>query len=511
MHISRLGMCPIETRHLVLSYLLFCMLLCALSLFPNVVSYRDFSCTAYASQLSSSGNNTGGNDNSTGDDNINDTPYGLKRESSQPIINDPNLKLELVAEGLQLPSQMAFIGPNDILVLEKDTGMVKRIINGVILNQPILDVNVSTAYERGLLGIAITENINETAQRNASNVYLYYTESEQDANDVCSDTGTCNKKNEPLGNRLYRYELVDNKLVNPHLLLDLPASPGAVHNGGAILIGPDNNMYIPIGEVGYQSGQISNNAEGRPSNRTGGILRVTQQGEAVGTWVNGGDKNNGSDHDINLVGIIGHEDPLNKYYAYGIRNSFGLDFDPVAGNLWDTENGPGFGDEINLVEPGFNSGWNRVQGIWEYQLKSEEKLRDVGQNYYGGPVASEEPNNLVDFGGRGKYSTPEFIWNQTVGVTAIKFLNSDKLGKDYQNNMFAGDIHNGNLYHFDLSKDRKQLLLDGPLKDRIANNQTELQGAILGQGFNGITDIEVGPDGYLYVLSFAGSIFRISS
>jgi aldose sugar dehydrogenase len=487
------------------------MLSCALSLFPNLVSYHDFANTAHASELSSSGNNTVGNDNSTDDDNFNDTPYGVKRESSQPIINDPKLKLELVAEGLQLPSQMAFIGPNDILVLEKDTGMVKRIVNGVSLKEPILDVNVATAYERGLLGIAIAKSVNETTQRNVSNVYLYYTESKQDGNDVCSDTGTCKKQDEPLGNRLYRYELLDNKLVNPNLLLDLPASPGAVHNGGAILIGPDNNLYIPIGEVGYQAGQISNNANGRPSNSTGGILRVTQQGEAVGTRVNAGDKNNGSDHDINLVGIIGDEDPLNKYYAYGIRNSFGLDFDPVAGNLWDTENGPGFGDEINLVEAGFNSGWNKVAGIWEYQLKAEEMLRDLGKNYYGGSVASEKPDSLVDFGGSGKYSAPEFVWNQTAGVTAIKFLSSDKLGKEYQNDMFVGDIHNGNLYHFDLSKDRKHLLLDGPLRDRIANNPDELQDAILAHGFNGITDIEVGPDGYLYILSFAGSIFRIST
>ena len=52
---------------------------------------------------------------------------------------------------------MAFMGPNDILVLEKDTGMVKRIVNGVSLKEPMLDVNVATAYERGLLGIAITE------------------------------------------------------------------------------------------------------------------------------------------------------------------------------------------------------------------------------------------------------------------------------------------------------------------------------------------------------------------
>ena len=276
-------MCPIETRHLVLSYLLFCILLFALSLLPNLVNYHDFANTAQASELSSSSNNTVGDDNINDKDNINDTPYGGNRGSPEPIINDSNLKLELVSQGLQLPTQMAFMGPNDILVLEKDTGMVKRIVNGVSLKEPILDVNVATAYERGLLGIAITENDNETTQRNSTNVYLYYTESEQDANDVCTDTGTCNKNSQPLGNRLYKYELVNNKLVNPELLLDLPASPGAVHNGGAILIGPDNNIYIPIGEVGYQAGQISNNADGRPVNRTGGILRVTQQGEAVGT------------------------------------------------------------------------------------------------------------------------------------------------------------------------------------------------------------------------------------
>ena len=159
--------------------------------------------------------------------------------------------------------------------------------------------------------------------------------------------GTCSEENEPLGNRLYRYELVDNKLVNPKLLLDLPAWPGAAHNGGSMLIGPDNNIYLPIGEVAYRRGQISNHDDGRLPDGRGGILRITQDGEVVEPT------------------IIGDEDPLNKYYAYGIRNSYGIDFDPVTGKLWDTENGPGFGDEINLVEPGFNSGWSRVQGIWE--------------------------------------------------------------------------------------------------------------------------------------------------
>jgi aldose sugar dehydrogenase len=474
----------IVTEYLVLSYLLLCMLLyallCALTLFPSLVNY------AYASEMSSNGSNLEYNnsyDDTSDDDTSND----------QPIINDPNLRLELVSEGLQLPTQMAFIGPDDILVLEKDNGTVKRIVNGVIQEEPILDVNVANAFERGLVGIAIVENDNDndTIQRNSNIVYLYYTESEQDANDDCSDTGSCSNENEPFGNRLYRYELVDNRLVNPRLLIDLPASSGAVHNGGSILIGSDNNIYIPIGEVGYQAGQISNNDDGPTPDGRGGILRITQDGGVVRPT------------------ILGNQHPLDMYYAYGIRNSFGIDFDPVTGNLWDTENGPGFGDEINLVEPGFNSGWSQVQGVWEYQLETEEKLREVGQNYYGGPITPDEPYDLVDFDGKGKYSSPEFIWNQTVAVTSIKFLDSDKLGKDYQNDMFVGDINNGNLYHFDLSEDRDHLLLEGPLKDRIANNQDELQEVILGRGFNGITDIEVGPDGYLYVLSYAGEIFRI--
>src|ERR671910_1816722 len=220
-------MFSLVTKYLVLSHLLLCLLLCmllcvllcTLTLFPTLIGYSNIIHFAHAS----------------------DAPLSGKREPSQPIINDPNLRLELVSEGLQLPTQMAFLGPNDILVLEKDTGMVKRIVNGVILEEPILDVNVATAFERGLVGIAVAENDNDTMQRNSKIVYLYYTESEQDANDDCSDTSSCSDENAPLGNRLYRYELVDNKLINPELLLDLPASPGGSHNGGLIKARPDNN------------------------------------------------------------------------------------------------------------------------------------------------------------------------------------------------------------------------------------------------------------------------------
>ena len=92
-------------------------------------------------------------------------------------------------------------------------------------------------------------------------------------------------------------------------------------------------------------------------------------------------------------GIIGTTHPLNKYIAYGVRNSFGLDFDPVTHKLWDTENGPSSNDEINLVDPGFNSGWKDLMGF-----------APAGFNF----------NNLVNFGGKGKYSNPEFVWTQPV-------------------------------------------------------------------------------------------------
>ncbi len=259
-------------------------------------------------------------------------------------------------------------------------------------------------------------------------------------------------------------------------MLDLPATPGPSHNGGSIIIGPDNNVYLSIGDVRSESIQDISALDGR-----GGILRVTQDGEEVGD------------------GILGNSHPLNLYFAYGMRNNFGIDFDPLTGKLWDTENGPNYGDEINLVEPGFNSGWNKVQGFWKPEgLKKGEFV--------------SQPDNLVDFNGKGIYSGPEFIWNSPVGPTALKFLNSDKYGKEYENDMFVGDVHNGNLYHFKLDQPRTGLLLGGPLVDKVVDTNSENEGIIFGEGFGGISDLEVGPDGYIYVVSIGqGKIYRVAS
>jgi aldose sugar dehydrogenase len=396
-------------------------------------------------------------------------------------IDDPNLKYEVVASGLKSPTTMTFLGPNDILVNEKLNGTVQRIIDGKIQPQPVLDVSVANKNERGMLGIAVAKPNSTNGKSSPTYVFASFTETKVEGSDICPKPSYCLAGHDPIGNRLYRYEFDNNtgKLVNPKLLLDLPAVPGPGHNSGKIIIGPDNNIYFTIGDVGAYKTETQNYPNNPNSNGTSGVYRITQDGKAV-------------------KGIIGDKDPLDKYYAYGLRNSFGMDFDPVTGKLWDTENGAACCDEINLVDPGFNSGWRKVQGFWE-----------VKGNTYGNMV--QNPTDLVDFGGKGKYRSPEFVWLNTTGPTAIKFLNSDKLGKQYQNDMFVADYHGGNIYHFKLNQNRTGLVLNGTLADKIANNAQELGDIIFVAGMGAITDLQVSPyDGYLYAVSFSGGkIYRI--
>ena len=389
-------------------------------------------------------------------------------EEGKPKLFDSNLKICTIAEGLSTHTTMALVGPGDILVLEKDTGMVKRIVDGKVLPKAVLYINVANSVERCLCGIAVSKHGSTTY------VFLYYTEIE--GKDGDDKTGK-----QPIGNRVYRYELSGDSLINPLLLMDLPANPGPRHNGGDITIGPDNNLYVTIGDVdGSFKGpttetKTQNYKGGIDPDGRGGILRITQDGQPT-------------------EGILGDSIPLRIYYAYGIRNSFGMDFDPISGNLWDTENGPGNGDEINLVLPGFNSGWQQVQGLSSMEDSFSE-------------------SDLHDFDGKGHYSDPELVWVNTAGPTAVKFLESTVLGTTYENDMFVGDVHNGRIYHFDLTPDRKDLILPQALASRVIEKPSSpgVSSIVFGEGFGGITDLELGPDGNLYVVSIGlGSIFQIS-
>ena len=112
-----------------------------------------------------------------------------------------------------------------------------------------------------------------------------------------------------------------------------------------------------------------------------------------------------------IIDTLNSEDPFSHYYAIGIRNSFGLAFDPLTGNLWDTENGQICCDEINLVHENFNSGWALAQGM-----------------------ATEDVINLIPEIENFQYSNPEFTWDQVNAPTAIAIPGND-WGEKYQNSL----------------------------------------------------------------------------
>jgi glucose/arabinose dehydrogenase len=368
---------------------------------------------------------------------------------AQPSLKDPNLKVEAFVSGIASPTSMLFVDENNILVLEKD-GNVRLVSNGMLQSQPLVSLSVDNKNERGLLGI---EKIGE-------NVFLYAT-----------------VKDGQLINRIYKYTLAPGpELTNEQEFMDLPATPATNHQGGKLVASNDGYLYSVTGEL-QRNGKDQNIVNGPDPDFSGAILKTNA--------------NDGSPAPNNPFKSDNSNDPINWYQAYGLRNSFGLGIDPVTGALWDTENGENAFDEINLVSPGFNSGWKLTMGPISESGISEDVLVNFPDSNYKDPILS---------------------FRNSIGITDIEFLNSDKLGTEYANNAFVGDISYGNLYRFELNEDRVDFKFNDPgLEDRVVDNNKELDSVIFGEGFSGITDIKTGPDGLLYVLSFEdGTIYRIS-
>lgn len=460
-----------------------------------------------------------------------------KQIEVNPVYSN-NIDVNLYLKGLSYPTSMVFVDNHTLLVLEKNHGNIRLIYDGILHSEPLFKVqNLSSNEERGLLGIAVlnkndTRNIsylkddltkNPLSMNNISTsfinnnnntsnnyiddkhdfessyylVYLYFTEKIYNTN---SNDSKDNTLEFTVRNRIYEYTW-DGKssLSNPRLIMDLPAEPGPYHNGGKMKIDKDGRLYAVIGDLTNVSNALQNYPNGSESsnfipNNSSVIVRIDPSIHS-----NILKDNPFFEYYYNNNSGLHH---LIFYYAYGIRNSFGIDIDPVTGNLWDTENGEDTYDEINLVEPGFNSGWYKVMGPMQ-------------RNNYS------TTSDLVMFNGS-HYSDPEFSWKTPIGVTDIEFLKSPNLGKDLLDGIFVGDINNGNLYFFALNSSRSGIDFNNTVKeesnrkgldDMVADDQIESQSTIFAKGFDGrITDIETGPDGNLYILTyFDGSIYKISN
>lgn len=347
---------------------------------------------------------------------------------AQPVMNDTGYVIQNYVTGICCsPTTMAFEG-KDILVLSKVSGEVHLFRDGVLQSKPVLQENVTSEGEQGMLGITTV----------GTKVYLYFTES--------STMG-----GHPLGKRLYSYDWNGEQLVNKTLVKDLPETQ-TYHNGGAMTTDKNGAVYLVVGDAG-RFGKLQNHPTG----------------------------------DFNNTSVIFRISPPGPYYAMGIRNSFGLTVDPVTGILWDTENGPDFGDEVNMVPPNFNSGWDVISG----------------------PANKTQLAQLPGYPGY-TYHDPQFSWYRTVAPTGIAFTPPQGFGK-YKDSVFVGDCNNGNLYRFQLNQNRDGFVFNSPqLQDNEVNIGDSMSEIVFATDFGCISDVVTGPDGLLYVTSLSdGTIYRI--
>jgi len=370
----------------------------------------------------------------------------------EPILMDPAFEVEKYVTGLNLPTSIEFVDEG-ILVLQKNDGVIYLIQEGVIQDTPVLDVNVSIIGASGLLGIT---SLNST-------IYVYFTESDRDGGDA-------------IANRIYKYDWDGSSLKNQTLVKELPPT-SKLHAGGTMVTGPDGVVYAVIGDTSRKG--ITQNYENTDLEDVGIILKVN--------------------FDEQVIKPSKSDNPIEHYYAMGIRNSFGLAIDPVTGNLWETENGPDKFDEVNLVYSKFNSGWKRVMG------PATQGYPDGGTQ----GISESQLAGLPDFDGF-VYSDPEFSWEAPVALTGLTFVDSP-LFENYHDSLLVSSFTFGLVFDFKLNEDRTGFIFeDSQFKDNIANYGDSIDNILFGGGFGGITDIKVGPDGLIYVVSLTdGIIYRI--
>jgi glucose/arabinose dehydrogenase len=447
---------------------------------------------------------------------------------------------------------------SEMFVIEKNTGQVKHVVDGVV-TATVLDLAVNFASERGLLGIALHPRFPQRPW-----VYLYWTcrTAALPADPFRPDAERCDESAMTgsdinatlqvplLGNRVDRFRWNGSTLAFDRNLISLRAfqadgaaeppgqgdaaqGPAGNHNGGVIRFGHDGKLYIVIGDVGRR-GWMQNLAQGptppsdddqfggpEPDNAhlTGVVLRLNDDGTVP------------RDNPLRRAAErVGGEAGANirKVFAYGIRNSFGLAFDPFSGHLWMQVNGDDTFDEIQRVDAGLNSGWIQTIGpisrVAEFKAIETTRLPGQLQQLRWPPTRladtpAEAQARLFMLPGA-HYRDPQFSWRYAVAPGGIGFLRGFGLGPSYVGDLFVGastpNAENGYLFRFNLTRSRRDLNLeDGALDDRVADNHdkhdlTESESLLVGRNFGVSTDIQSGPNGNLFVVSLSrGEVLEV--
>ena len=327
-----------------------------------------------------------------------------------------------VKTGLNGPAAFTFAPGGTIWYLERGTGEVHTLDPGTGLDDLVFTIaGVDGSGERGALGIALHPNWPATPR-----VFVYVTR---------SNAGR-------LQNQLVRFTVSGGTGSHLQILLAAPASASPYHNGGHILFGPDRKLYVMIGD-----GHDSANAQDLSGNLRGKVLRLETDGTAA------------------------HGNPLGRIWSFGHRNSFGFTFDPRTDRLWETENGPGCTDEINLIAKGANFGWGANE-----------------------TCASAKPGGTNNSGPKPRH-LPKAYFASTIGITGAAFCDRCRLGSQVNGDLLVGDVNTDSIRAIDMNATRTgfssspRILLAAP---------------------SGVHSIEVSPSGRIFFSGPTG-IYRLAT
>ncbi len=335
----------------------------------------------------------------------------------------PGFEVEEVIHDEGAPVFFDFAPDGRIFFNEYFTGQVRVIdAGGSLVEEPVASFDdVEVYFERGFLGLELDPDFDDNHY-----LYVYYS----------STDGT---------HKLVRIREEDGAGAEVVVLRDdLPLMGQGNHNGGPIVFGPDRSMYLSIGEL-----SVDTNAQDLEI-EAGKILRMDRDGLPLP------DNPFGADSTV---------------WAYGIRNTFGLAFNPLTGELYGSENGPTYGDEINRMIAGGNYGWPQWTGA-----PGVEGFEDA---IYAWDEAGICPTGIVVYCGS---AYPE----------------------EYLNDVFVGTCDPGRIRHFEMNDEGTDVFDEDPIW--YVQPQDELS---YDQAYMGVLDLDIGPDGLLW-FSTAMGIYKVT-
>ncbi|MDQ4078659.1 MAG: PQQ-dependent sugar dehydrogenase, partial [Chloroflexota bacterium] len=345
-----------------------------------------------------------------------------------------DVQVDLWMDNVTFPVALEFASDGRLFFAERFVGAESpvtgtiRVVDpeGVLQEKPFATITLadsSPTAEKGLLGLALDPDFGENGY-----VYAYRT--------AAPDASNPNEHGEILR---YTAVLSATDWIGTSMIRvvdDLPVSAGCCHNGGILHFGPDDKLYLSIGDNG-----ASSNGQDL-STRAGKLLRFNPDGTTP--------------PDNPFVDEPAADDAV---YAYGLRNVFGYDWHPTTGELYATENGPGCHDELNHIVAGGNYGW---------------------------PL-SYSGDECVDPG----FETIPPIWivDPPVGLTGAAFYTGETMPQ-LREQLFLGAWNNGALYQVDLSQGK-----EAPIVSTLIENCAQ---PIEPGSDHNMLDITTGPDGALY-------------